>query len=281
MRFPIKVNQSIVPRWLAPLLPVVHDPRNIIFASEDPQLFDAGIGSIKIDSTWKTTSAGRHPITDAAICEIAEGMSGATLIDVGASSGLTSVELIDRLGAAFSRYYVTDLYFSVPYHIENAITYFYHPLTKTCIIRSGGLCVIYADDGATPFGVVARQLLRRAPRRGPAEARLASLVHPKLTARMAADQRVTTELFSIFNPWHHGPVDIIKAANVLNKGYFSSTQLLSAIRNLRAALNPGGFLVVTDNREVEKISIFSRESAEELLLVKQINNGSEISKLIC
>ena len=69
MRFPIKVNQSIVPRWLVPFVPTVHDPKSLIFGSEDPRLFDAGIGSIKIDSIWKTTCAGRHPRTDAAICE--------------------------------------------------------------------------------------------------------------------------------------------------------------------------------------------------------------------
>lgn len=282
MRFPVKIKRSIMPRWLASVVPGVHDPRGIIFASENPRLFDDAISSIKIDSTWKTTSAGRHPITDAAICKFARERTGAIIVDVGSSSGLTSLDLIDRMGSAFAHYYVTDLYFAVPYYVRDDVVFFYHPATGRCIIRSGEYCVAYADCEGSPalLGVLARQLLRRAPRSGADGFSMASMVHPTLKARMAVDRRVTMQTFSVLTPWQHESADIIKVANLLNKGYFPESDLLIAMRNLGAALNCGGMLVVTDNREVERVSILSRNSAGKLTLIEEINGGTEFAKLL-
>ena len=209
-------------------------------------------------------------------------MAGAIVLDVGSSSGLTSVDLIDRLGEDFAHYYVTDLYFHVPYHIENDVAFFYHPVTGRCIIRSGGFCIAYADCEGSPgvIGMLARQLLERAPKGDPSRASLASMVHPSLKARMRVDRRVTLETFSVLKPWHRPPVDIIKVANVLNEAYFSQAELRTAVENLRAALNPGGVLAATDNRDVERVSLFSRRPDGELTPIEQINGGAEISKLI-
>lgn len=43
------------------------------------------------------------------------------------------------------------------------------------------------------------------------------------------------------------PVQLIKCANVLNRGYFSDAALLAAARNLARSLADGGFLVISQN----------------------------------
>jgi SAM-dependent methyltransferase len=282
MRFPLKINISLVPRWLAAVVPAVHDPRSIIIAGDDTHLFDDALASIKIDTTWKTTSGSRHPITDAVILEFAAQKSTPRILDIGASSGITSLNLIDALGSSFSHYFVTDLHFSIPYRIVDGVTYFYNPLSGKSVIRSDGVLIAYESSTADipPFRFIARKMLSRGPPYDAAEVSLANTIHPRLKERLTLDPRVELLEFNVFESWRHGPVDIIKVANVLNSNYFSKGNLRRAMNNLLALLKPKGILVVTDNRDLERLSVFVRESSGELMKIRDVNGGAEVSEAI-
>jgi SAM-dependent methyltransferase len=262
----------------------VEDPRNIISSAGDARSFESGIGAIKIGTTWKTTCANRHPLTDEIIAELLRNRASAILLDVGCSSGLTCADLIDRLGNSFSRYYVTDLFLSIPYRVQAGITYFYHPLTNECIIRSDGRVIAYheAREGLMPLRLLAQRLLARAPSHDPRQTRDAGMLHPRLRAQMAVDQRIVAQEFGVFDKWLNGPVDIVKAANILNRGYFSPIELRAALDNLGGLLKPSGMLVVTDNpaEGVERISVFRPLPSGGLIHERDINGGAGVAEIM-
>jgi hypothetical protein len=284
MRFPIKVNRSWAPGWLRGILPTVEDPRNIIASAGDASLFERGIGAIKIGATWKTTCANRHPLTDEIIAEFLRSRTSAVVLDVGCSSGLTSADLIERLGDSFSRYYVTDLFFSIPYRVQAGVTYFYHPLTKECIIRSDGRLIAYqeARAGLMPLRLLAQRLLAQAPTHDPRQTRDAHMLHPRLRAQMSVDPRIVAQEFGVFDKWANGPVDVVKAANILNRGYFSPLELRAALDNLSGLLNPSGMFVVTDNpaEGVERISVFRPRPSGGLVRERDINGGAGVVEIM-
>ena len=86
--------------------------------------------------------------------------------------------------------------------------------------------------------------------------------------------------YDILSAWPNEPVDIIKVANVLNPCSFADEEIQMAITNLRNALKIGGKLMITDNRDVEQVSMFSKSKAEKLVLEKELNGGTEIEKLV-
>jgi len=284
MRFPIKVNRARVPHWLRGVLPIVDDPRRIITAAGDTTLFESGIGAIKIGSTWKTTCSNRHPRTDAIIAEFLGSSTSAVVLDVGCSSGLTCADLVDRLGKAFSRYYVTDLFFSIPYRIRGGNTYFYHPLTKQCIIRSDGRWIAYQEssEGPMPLRMLAQWLLDSAPAHDPGQSQNADMLHPRLRVLMSRDDRIVVQEFGVFDHWGNGPVDVVKAANILNRGYFSTSELRAALDNLRSVLKPSGMLVVTDNTAdgLERVSVFRPHASGTLIRERDVNGGAGVAEIV-
>lgn len=86
--------------------------------------------------------------------------------------------------------------------------------------------------------------------------------------------------YDILSAWPNEPVEIIKVANVLNPRSFVDGEMRMAITNLRNALKIGGKLIITDNRDVEQVSMFSKSEAQKLILEKKLNGGTEIEKLV-
>jgi hypothetical protein len=70
------------------------------------------------------------------------------------------------------------------------------------------------------------------------------------------------------------PVQLIKCANVLNRGYFSDGALLAAAKNLARSLADGGFLVISQNNAAypggEACFALQKRGAR-LLLAAQVN----------
>lgn len=80
------------------------------------------------------------------------------------------------------------------------------------------------------------------------------------------------------------PAHVIRAANILNRSYFSEAQLATIVRRLRAKLPGGGLLVVCRTYEDSGVTagtIFQLNSAGCFQVAARINNGSEIESLIC
>ena len=75
--------------------------------------------------------------------------------------------------------------------------------------------------------------------------------------------------------------DVIRAANILNRVYFSESNLRKIISNLAEQLKPGGLLVVskTDEGGTNHASIVVKEE-NRFTLLEDLNGGSEIRDLI-
>jgi hypothetical protein len=256
------------------------DTRFLLDVEQKPFLFEECISSIKIGKTWKSTRKGRHTLTNNLICDLASFMKKPAILEIGASSGTTSIELINTLKENYKRYYVTDLLFEVQYFKKNKALYLYHE--QNCIMYINDWFIFYEDiDNAVfPFGVIVKYIIRHSPVILQKNLNTINLIHPDLLKMTSVNKRITIKMYNIFTPWSGDEVNIIKAANVLNKGYFSKEQLISAIVNMWNALGRGGLLVVTDNREIEKISIFEKCDSGTFIEKEKINGGTEISDII-
>ena len=88
-------------------------------------------------------------------------------------------------------------------------------------------------------------------------------------------------------------VDVLRAANILNKGYFDEDILEQMVRNLRRRLRPGGLMIVcnTDYNEgfdygrmdyggMNNASLFRLDADGRFVVQARLNAGSEIEGLV-
>jgi hypothetical protein len=89
------------------------------------------------------------------------------------------------------------------------------------------------------------------------------------------------DLLSADHPEFKGAFHVVRAANVLNRAYFSEAQLLRIIDNLKDRMKENGLLVVcrTDDNGVNHATICQR-IAGEFSLLHRLGNGSEIEDLL-
>jgi hypothetical protein len=75
--------------------------------------------------------------------------------------------------------------------------------------------------------------------------------------------------------------DVLRAANILNVGYFDAATLTTMLQNLRERLRDGGRLVVcrTTADNVNHGTVFGLDAARNLRVLERINEGSEIESI--
>jgi len=283
MRAPVKLNKNNTNKFLNKLLPTIEDPRKILNKKLDLDNFDKSISAIKIDTTWKSTFRDRHSLTDKLIIKtIIDKSITPSILEVGASTGATSLSLLDKLNGNFNRFYITDLFFNLPYRMSGDTTFFYHPKNLNCIMRVNNLTVIYRDKVNLwfPIGWLSNIYLNNSPKYRKSECKILSMVHPEIIEISKIDRSIIIEEYDIFTSWKREPVDIIKVCNILNITYFSEKEIINALRNLKAALKPGGYLFLTDNRKFESVSVFFYDLHGKFRLVKEKNGGSSITSIL-
>jgi hypothetical protein len=273
MRAPIRFNSSFWPGFFCHFAPSTDDPR-ILFREKVGTLeFTRAVSTFKFGTTFKTTQKARFPQTILALAKL-DFSSAPVVLDVGASDGSTSLDMLDNLKVA--KYYVTDLNIEVFYRRERNKVYFYDS-HQACILIVTDQWVIYADtDGAIPpFELIARRLFKNVPVAGSDAGRIL-LIHPALQARVG--EKVVIKRHDIFATWPFEKAGLVLAANILNRSYFSDAQIARALGNLYAALSKNGILAIVDSRDLEKATLF-RKTSQELQVIAQINGGTEIEAL--
>lgn len=280
MRMPIKLNRSGWPNWLTNFVPAMDDPRDLCIYEliSNPEEFSKKVSVFKLDSTFKTTNPNRHPLSNNLIYRTFL-KSIPVMLDIGASDGSTSIDLIRTLGTGFKKYFVTDLNLTV-YFIQTAYgnVYFYN-LYKKCFLYVTKYFLIYADTkNAIPiFNYIAESVVKKAPFCNIFQD--ISLIQPELRNLAKTDPRIEIKRFNMFEVWDGPKPDLIKVANVLNRSYFSDEEIIKALTNFYLTLRPGGRLLIIDNRNTENASLFVR-SEYKFVLESSINNGVEISSLV-
>ena len=199
------------------------------------------MAAFHIGTTFKNTAGGRHVAGDELLIEHVD-LRGATILDIGASDGATSVDLIERLGDSFAAYVITDRLLGL-----DAVVLGRHAV----FFDSGDRCILVAGPGYVAYPTESRVvalLWRHMMTRAHGEPRsTVTLLNPRALRTIDSDPRVTSQEHDLFREWGGPPADVIKVANLLNSDYFSEDELLLALDLLTSALREGGHLLVMDN----------------------------------
>ena len=272
MRFPIKLNRRYWPARVTALLPSAEDPRVLLDSNVSEEDFSKSVSVFQFGNTFKSTRAFRFPRTLDILKNLAF-TSAPAILDIGASDGITSMHTIRTL--PFRKYYVTDLNLDTLVSESGSVTYFYDQQLKAVLAVTDRF-VVYADHAGAlfPFNLVAPRFFDRVPPNPPDERIL--LINPSL---QPPPEGVEIRRYDVFEPWPEEEVDLIIAANILNRAYFKDHEIRLAIGNMAGALSADGWLAVIDNRDREQSTVFQLEQGR-FKRVHSIDGGTDIEDIV-
>jgi hypothetical protein len=244
------------------------------------------------NGTFKLTRPSRFAGVEAEIRSVIgrRAKSIRQVLDVGASIGRTTIELADflcSLGAS-PQVVGTDLF--VDAHLVE-VAPGVRILTDAqgwplqydvagLAVRAWGRRLDYLTLTVVPRLIV-RALLRPRLSRMIAEARTTPLrmESPALAGRNI--ELVENDIF-VPTPIFFGRFDFIRAANILNNGYFPADQLAVAISNIRSyCRGPGALVLVLRSKGAKHNgSLFELGTDGKFGLKGRVGSGSEIEPLI-
>lgn len=248
-------------------------------AEEQAELEKRFFTSLRMpNGAYKTTLDGRLRELDAECLRLFAGRASIELLDIGVSSGVTTLELIQaaeaagiackavaadlsihaRLSASFAGYDVLD-------DAEGRILQLSGPW--------GARGRPDREGWATPAFECVGKLMRVAT----GAHQQVQLVTPRLAGR-AGVEIVEQDVFSQRSDWV-GRFDLIRAANLLNLSYFEEERIRGAFSLLRTYLKPAGIVAVCRTEidsGVNNGTIF-RAADERLEPVAQLGSGSEVA----
>ena len=265
--------------------------------SISPRAEDRFFGAIRNrNRTFKFTGTARLSALDEALVRQLEArdLRAGEVLDIGMSSGVTTLELANCLRRAGHDAIVTGTDLTLRAYIV--------PVAPGCraLVDANGHVLQYevAGRALNPWGrrldyfngmVAVRALADRllAPRARRAMnagqgIRQVALVSPRLSGR--ADIGALEDNVMILNPRFLGRFPVVRAANILNLSYFPEAALNTALRNVAAYLSgPGALLLVV--RSVPGMgnhgSLFEvSPDGARLILVERYGNGSEVEHLV-
>ncbi len=247
------------------------------------------------NNTFKRTASDRFRDIDDCCVRHFEG-AGPKLrevLDIGVSSGSTTLDLSDRLRAAGQPVQIvgTDLSLtgylvSVMPGLRVLVDENGHPLQYEVFgkaIRAWARRADYVTGMVLVRGLLhflCEDRVHRRLREHDGSLRPLQLVSPRLRDR--ADIRI--EKNDIFSRTGHfvERFDFIRAANILNLGYFDETTLRRGFANVVSYLSgPGAWLLVARTNGATNAATLFRVSPDgrRLLVVDRIGGGSEVERL--
>lgn len=225
------------------------DPTVVLRTDASPEAFRTAMNAIHVGGTIKITGVGRHPRSDDLLIQNVD-LAGKHLLDIGASDGSTSAELISRL-PDFGRYTIADLHLHIGHRRTGRHDVFYDSAGAPILIV-GPRLVAWPSLSPAIRGMYAG-VLRRANRQG-GKSESVLLLNPIARELVESDPRVTYAEHDIFRPWTGPQPDAIKVANLLRRLYFADAEISSALLVLLNDLPEGGHLLLVDNPRIHGIS---------------------------
>ena len=249
------------------------------------------------NKTYKTTFHDRFSDINPYLLEylLHHGPAVPRILDVGVSSGISTVELYDdlRRGGLEVEILATDI-------LVDAFLVRVFPKCHALVDPSGfplrlDLPVVTMkpwvtrDDYYNGFFILRKFVnslfTRRAHRilRNPGDARISEvkLVTPRALAKVGIT--VCTDDISRYNSAFEARFDFVRAANVLNKGYFSPALLSTMIANIgRYLRKPHGslFVVRTHEDRANHGTLFRTGDNQHFEVVHRFGSGSEVEDLV-
>lgn len=228
--------------------------------AEAGEFFSLAMAHVNVGDTYKTTGSDRTVLADDTLLRLAGEYDRPSLLEVGVSDGSSSLRLL-REKAVFSRIRLTDRF-----------SHFH--------VRPFPLGALFLDSEARLLGIkflcfyLNLALEKRCDTDGTERIETAN-------PQVAAEGQPVVEPFDMFTDVLDEPVELIKCANILNRSYFTETQLRMAVRNLGRSLADGGRLVVSHNNEKyaqsEAVLVLRRQAGE--FVVEENINDHELAEL--
>jgi hypothetical protein len=280
VRFPIRLKRGGWPSFLELRLArfVWDDPSVILDGSASPEDFRTAMSAINVGDTIKITGANRHPSADTLLLEQLD-LTNASIVDIGASDGSTSVDLIRKL-PAFKSYAIADLYLSVSYVRTRRRLYFFDP-QGVCVLVSGPRFLAWPSISPLVRWLYSRSVALVTRSSSPRQSAL--LLNPEARELIETDPRVTSAVHDVFHPWPGEHPDVIKVANLLRRLYFNDEAITNGLRALFLSLNEGGHLLVVDNSREPGVGPRAglyRRSGDRFSVVGTTGGTPEIQDLV-
>jgi hypothetical protein len=248
------------------------------------------------NGTWKTTSHHRLDDLNALVQQHLPSHRPLDVMDVACSSAVSSVEWLESLQAAgidcrmiAGDATVNAFVLSISDNLHALVdrrgrTMQYEigggglavPLRKRKMLRHGLQVLLLKAAGrllATEFRDHARGGEKWGMRWRPVQ-----LVSPSIRSRRSIE---VVEDDILVNKSYVRCFDVLRAANILNVGYFDKQTLTAMLMNLRERLRDGGRLVVcrTTRDNVNHGTVFGLDADRNLRVLARINEGSEIEPI--
>lgn len=252
--------------------------------SRDPKKFSDAMNSFKFHGVFKSTKADRHHETQKFLKEYIDKIQKRVVIlDIGASDGTTSLQLVNLIENRIEKFYVTDYNIRCNYITENRFTYFFNNQSDECFLIASNTFVFYPENKKL-FNFFFNKILAGFENKPKTEL---LLCNHELRLKANNDERIEILDYDIFKPWQKKKPDITIVGNLLHPTYFSNEDIYRALKNCYNALDENGILAIIRNSSLSKDSetevsvIYKKNTTLRCFQqIFEINGGVEINEFV-
>lgn len=255
------------------------------------QAFTQTVAALRIGHICKTTRWRRLDNSLAMLGDLVTPSQPQSLLDIGVSDGITTLEAVRYLREVR---HCTISAIGIDLHSElsrfgGSCVSEYRSNSGDPILARLGPFLLTVGPGASPRQPISRfiasQYLKlRRMRRQLRERKRIGLVNP--LARACPDIAFDVQnIFDARQEWT-GHFTIVRAANVLNRDYFSEAEIARAIRILFDYLQVGGRLLISrnlaprENPECAEQGTFWTKTAQGFEFLSHVGRGSCVASLV-
>ncbi len=250
-----------------------------------------------VNGVWKATAAHRMDDLNACFAKLYRGTVKPRIMDVGASSGLSTVEWRDDLIRRSLKPCVTatdlmiDGYLKkmAPYHFvltDSAGRILQHEIDGQVIrpeemegLEAGSRALQSPGGPASRLAIeILKHYYRLADRRG------WNQITVKLISAAARSMVfVQDDVLGPPRPEFCRGFDVLRVANLLNQGYFSPANLAKAVANLKLRLKGEDSMLIVNRTHPDganHASFFALNGTNRFQLLERLGQGSEIEAIV-
>jgi hypothetical protein len=229
----------------------------------------------------KETAAGRFRELDGILADRLRGVSNPVIHDVAVSTGITSLDLLDRLHGEgiLPRFYISDKFVRCLYVRCGPVTRLYDTYGGLLYAHVG---LVVADPLASWFFPVSRLLFRLLAAKTPCTTGATEILLYDRSVQDNLESGSLTHLdYDIFLSHTDIQFDVIRCMNTVTRRYFTPERITQALLNLRRSLKPGGlFLVGRTLPSGRNDATFFRLTDGCFVPERVVNDGSDIHEIV-
>lgn len=245
----------------------------------DHEVYEHGLYSILLNNyTSKTTKFRRFKDIESDSLNFID--DNYVIHDIGVSSGITSLDFYKEISVNYK---------NIDFYISDKYSHFYTSgrFIKSVFDVDMKLIHIYIwnilADKKLPLKYIISKYLSFVElfiKNKNDNHKKVSIFHNKIFDEIKKGNIKEIE-YDIFNTIISNKFNFVRVMNLLNLAYFSEQRLLIALKNISLSIKNGGILLIgrTDKNGINNASFFEKQQ-NRFKLIKRINNGTEIQKLV-